>query len=431
MAKDGGSGSSFAPGAVTVARADRARDQESRTDRFGPPHPGAADPTARVWEPAGRPGRAGLFAVRAKVLVPSRRSFHNFQTRVLRRVLMPDTIWQRMGQLTLQRSACASQFSDPESTVRDLQAAFTVLDVGRYQGQSQAVTPFSLRSASFPHGDVVISTFAGSALHSHLRSESLAFLVLPGRGVGAYRLLGERLSICAGEVLGYLPPCEFAVTNSVTCGTLIGFTLASLQRRLAAIAGERPVAEQPDVELLRPALIEPVLPQQAFLVHAILDVLRLIEQSVEGAAGPPAAALALDDLLLRCIALLLRPESPRAWREAPRDLQAAVDLVMSWMLANLERPISLTHIEEQAGYGRRSLQMAFRERVGCGPMQWLRRQRLEAAHSLIQALAAGSAPPLSIAEVGRRCGYINLSAFSRDFSSRFGVAPSRLLRQAR
>lgn len=344
---------------------------------------------------------------------------------------MPDTIWQRMGQLTLQRTAWASQFSDPESTVRDLQAAFTVLDVGRFQGQGPASAPFRLRSASLPHGEVVISTFAGSALHSHLRSDALAFLVLPGRGVGAYRLLGERLSVTAGEGLGYLPPCEFAVTNSITCGTLIGFTLASLQRRLAAIAGEGSAGQPPAPELLRPALIQPTQPRQTFLVHAILDVLRLIEQAVEDGAAPPAAALALDDLILRCIALLLRPEARSSWREVPRDRQAAVDLAMSWMLANLERPISLTDLEEQVGYGRRSLQLAFRERVGCGPMQWLRRQRLEAAHGLIQALAAGSAAPLSIADVGRRCGYINLSAFSRDFSLRFGIAPSRLLRRGR
>lgn len=52
MAKDGVTGSSFAPGAFTVAVLHLARDQESRTARFGPPHLRAADPTTVVWEPA-------------------------------------------------------------------------------------------------------------------------------------------------------------------------------------------------------------------------------------------------------------------------------------------------------------------------------------------------------------------------------------------
>lgn len=344
---------------------------------------------------------------------------------------MPESIWERMGTLTLQKTAAATQFNDPESTVRDLQAAFTVLDVGHFQGQGPIGSTFSLRSASFAHGDVVVSTFAGSGLHSHLRSDALAFLVLPGRGVGAYRLLGDRLNVTAGAGLGYLPPCEFAVTNSVTCGTLIGFTLASLQRRLDAIAGEEGSARAPSQRLLKPDVIEIVREQQVLLVHLILDVLDLIERALISTGEGPPAVLALDDLLLRTIALLIRPELDRPWQLAPAHRDMAVDLAMSWMLANLERPISLTDVEEQTGYGRRSLQMAFRQRVGCGPIQWLRRQRLESAHSLIQAIATGSAPPVSIAEIGRRCGYINLSAFSRDFSQRFGVAPSRLLRQSR
>lgn len=84
----------------------------------------------------------------------------------------------------------------------------------------------------------MVSSFRGSALHSHLVSESLSFLVLPGQGNGHDRLLGERLNVTAGAALGHLPPCEFTLTNSVTRGTLIGFTPAALQRRLAVIGGD-------------------------------------------------------------------------------------------------------------------------------------------------------------------------------------------------
>jgi AraC-like DNA-binding protein len=342
---------------------------------------------------------------------------------------MPESVWRRMGSLTLQQAPVAIQFRDPETVASDLQAAFTVLDVGACQGDSavRLPPPFRLRSATAAHGEVVVSTFAGSALHSHLRSDALAFFVLPGRGIGHYRLLGERISVIAGETVGYLPPCEFAVTNTVTGGTLIGFTLASLQRRFAAIRGTTEVPASVVPELLRPLALPLQTPQQVFLVHTVLHALELIDQAIALSTRPPAV-LALDDLILRSIALLLAAEQPppAPWPFNGRSLDEAVDLAMGWMLAHLDRPISLTDLEQQVGYSRRALQLAFRRRVGCGPIQWLRRQRLEAAHSLLAAAASGQQPPLSMAEVGRRCGYINASAFSRDFAQRYGVPPSRV-----
>lgn len=342
---------------------------------------------------------------------------------------MSQLVWRRMAQLPLQGAPFAMEFHDPHATARDLQSAFNVLDVGSYRGASGNGTGFWLRSASLAYGELVVSSFCGSGLHSHLVSEALAFLVLPGQGIGDYRLLGERLNVIAGDALGYLPPCEFAVTNSVTRGTLIGFTPAALQRRLAVIGGGAEPGGPLAPALRRPQLIQLDGPDKLFLLNAMLDGLALIDQSVALTAAPPPAALALDDLILRSIALLLAPTCSAPVPGGGRSLVQAVDLAMAWIRANLERPISLTDIEQQVGYGRRALQMGFRERVGCGPMQWLRRQRLEAAHALIQAIACGQEGPLSLKQVAQRCGYLNFSAFSRDFSKRHGFPPSQLLRR--
>ncbi len=316
-------------------------------------------------------------------------------------MVVPESVWQRMGQLTLQQGPVVTQYSDPETAARDLQAAFHVLDVGAYRSTARTAQQqaFNLRSGSYRHGEVVINTFAGTGLHSHLRSDTLAFFVLPGRGIGHYRLLGERINVTAGETVGYLPPCEFAVTNTLTGGTLIGFSLASLQRRIGAIGGDAEASTAMHPELLRPALLTLTTPQQAFLVHTILNVLELLDEAARLSDAPPSAALALDDVILRSIAMLLAPAPSRRLLGSPRNLNAAVDLAMSWMMANLHCPISLTDIEQQVGYGRRALQAGFRARTGCGPMQWLRRQRLEAAHGLLQARLSGGAAP-TIAEVG-------------------------------
>lgn len=81
-------------------------------------------------------------------------------------------------------------------------------------------------------------------------------------------------------------------------------------------------------------------------------------------------------------------------------------------------------MEQRSGYTRRSLQKQFQRRFGCGPMQWLRRSRLELAHAQLQA----PQPVDTVTAIARRCGYLNLASFSRAFTAAYGHRPSELLR---
>lgn len=114
-------------------------------------------------------------------------------------------------------------------------------------------------------------------------------------------------------------------------------------------------------------------------------------------------------------------------RISARDLRRTVLHLMEWMQANLHRPISLSEIEQTANYGRRALQNGFKSEVGCGPMQWLRKQRLLLAHHEF----CNPGPSTSVTAVAQACGYINLASFSRDFRERFGLSASELLRRSR
>jgi AraC-like DNA-binding protein len=80
-------------------------------------------------------------------------------------------------------------------------------------------------------------------------------------------------------------------------------------------------------------------------------------------------------------------------------------------------------METRSGYSRRALQRAFQQRFGCGPMQWLRRRRLELALEQLSRAEASD----SVAAIARRCGYLNLAGFSRDFSRIYGRRPSEIL----
>lgn len=83
------------------------------------------------------------------------------------------------------------------------------------------------------------------------------------------------------------------------------------------------------------------------------------------------------------------------------------------MLANLQEPISLSDIE--------------RQRYGCGPTQWLRRQRLERAMTIL----GQPRPGLTVSQLAQDCGDLSQAAFSRDILRRFGHRPSELIRQQR
>jgi hypothetical protein len=55
-------------------------------------------------------------------------------------------------------------------------------------------------------------------------------------------------------------------------------------------------------------------------------------------------------------------------------------------------------------------------------MQWVRQQRLEAAAQALRQSASHE----PIQQIARRCGYTNLSSFSRDIQRNFGLPPSAL-----
>ena len=70
-----------------------------------------------------------------------------------------------------------------------------------------------------------------------------------------------------------------------------------------------------------------------------------------------------------------------------------------------------------------SLQLAFQRRFGCGPMQWLRQQRLAAAHERLE----NPLPADTVSSISQAVGYRSLASFSCEFQRYYGCRPSALL----
>jgi transcriptional regulator GlxA family with amidase domain len=139
----------------------------------------------------------------------------------------------------------------------------------------------------------------------------------------------------------------------------------------------------------------------------------------------------LDGVILQLVCQLLCGDliaTVQQQRPTARGSKAQiVDDLLRWITANLDRPIELEDLVRQSGYSQRSLRNIFHERFSCGPVQWMRQQRLQMARS--QLLAAG--PDTTVSSVAAHCGYEHLSQFSRDFRGAFGIRPSELLREGR
>jgi AraC family transcriptional activator of pyochelin receptor len=85
-----------------------------------------------------------------------------------------------------------------------------------------------------------------------------------------------------------------------------------------------------------------------------------------------------------------------------------------------QEKLTLDGIARACGLNRAKLTRGFRQTFGSTVADAITDRRLQGAHSLLLAT------DLPVSSIGYRCGYSNNASFTRAFSRRFGVAPTRL-----
>ena len=91
--------------------------------------------------------------------------------------------------------------------------------------------------------------------------------------------------------------------------------------------------------------------------------------------------------------------------------------VRTALLADLSAPPSLAALAHGAGLNETTLKQLFRQVFGTSPYAYLQQVRMAEARRLLEYL--------SVAEVGYRLGFTNLSHFARLFKKHHGVAPKK------
>ena len=290
--------------------------------------------------------------------------------------------------------------------------------------------PFINHSGCIRLGDLTLLATWGSAINGEVEQRCEAQLVLPYlAGINSFKI--DHQSHVFRSSCFFIPAARhrIQINCSMCSGIIISFPPASLLPVAQAMAGPAFDGLPLRLALEQPAVLSRKADARRDRVQQLLmETMAYVERTlaIGGAINP---MLSLDDLVRRLIVMLLVPDLLEAAAESasPSCEPFMHQALVEWLLAHLHEPISLSDMERRSSYSRRSLQYAFKQRFGCGPMQWLRQQRLTKAKALLEHPAAHR----SLLDVSQACGYLSQSSFSRDFLARHGERPSRLLRRCR
>jgi AraC family transcriptional regulator, arabinose operon regulatory protein len=120
-----------------------------------------------------------------------------------------------------------------------------------------------------------------------------------------------------------------------------------------------------------------------------------------------------------------RPPSTRPFDDP--TVPAELAQVLHWVSDHLDAPVTLQSMATVSGRSVSTLHRLFRQHLHRSPTDWVVEQRVALADALL------STTHLSVAEVGRACGFSDPLYFSRVFSRRRGASPTawRARRQVR
>lgn len=290
---------------------------------------------------------------------------------------------------------------------------------------------FHNRTALVDLGDLAAVATAGTPIVVRTDDHGEAHLMLPYAGNGLWTVDGRVYDNPAGASVLFLPPAPLMLESSVTSGVSLNIPPERLLRSAVTMAGPEGISRDLGRLLQQPRRLNRRENDNCELIACLYDTLATAERAVRVSAST-LPMLRLDDLLIRLTLLLLIPElrrlsPPATATSAPCRGEVRLDDLIAWIEAHFEKPLGLSDLEARAHCSRRTLQLHFRRRFGCSPMQWLRMRRMRLAMERLRRPRPGD----SVWSVAQACGYSNLSAFSREFRANHGQRPSEVLRLAR
>jgi AraC-like DNA-binding protein len=161
--------------------------------------------------------------------------------------------------------------------------------------------------------------------------------------------------------------------------------------------------------------------------------LRYLHSAAIGAVGtrsrPPIdgeTAHGLEQQLIEALVKGLAKGSAIEPSPATRKHQYIVLRFEDLLQTQPQRAFRLAEICEALDIAERTLRLACGEQLGMGPIEFVRRRRMQLVH---RALAQGNPGTASIAELARQYGFRGLGRFAADYQAVYGEPPSATLRR--
>ena len=312
---------------------------------------------------------------------------------------------------------------DPQALASKLAQHFPVKD---FAPRNPLLNPFRHRASTAVAGDLTLTCGYTSPIHGCIGDNpGVGAINICYQGESSYGVDGNTFQIHAEAPLYFNPGFSYTYASGHYNGLVLHVDLQRLQDTAAAIGGMGLSGRRFAPDLQRPQVLSTTEERQAKLLITMRRAFALLDAPELQARGD-LEVLQIDDLIYRILALALCPQLDGGeGKGLSREL--ILEDLLEWIGANLQSPINLTQLEQRSGYSRRNLQLAFSKRFGCGPIQWIRRQRLGLARQHL----LNPSPSDSVAGISSTLGFSNLSSFSRDFHNTYGIRPSEMLREGR
>jgi len=258
-------------------------------------------------------------------------------------------------------------------------------------------------------------------------------LILPRGGQIEWEHNGRWQRLEPGCVLVLNGGGAYQLRSGACSLVVIALEAGRLERRIMELAAPGISAGQQEGTLRQPYLVKAERGRWSELgeglnrLLALFEVLEEIDPRLAWRLGLEACLEGLVAMLLLTGAFGQEGVNLRKKSGAMLQRDTRFEELLRRIRAHLAEPLDLARLEAWSQRSRRELQVVFRDRLGCSPMQWVRQERLNRAMQRLDH----PAPHDTVAGIARACGYASPSRFSADFRRRFQCTPSQVLDTAR
>ncbi|WP_112382759.1 helix-turn-helix transcriptional regulator [Sphingomonas carotinifaciens] len=155
-------------------------------------------------------------------------------------------------------------------------------------------------------------------------------------------------------------------------------------------------------------------------LRAVRSTVTALRQHLSTAAGP-------IDLMLPLLQEVLLYQLAGSWPmigtgsslHIPTATGRAVRQAVDYIEAHLRERIAIRDLAEAAGISVRALQIAFKQQMGCTPINYIIARRLDRVHAQLRLSESET-----IRQVAASWGFVHMSDFAKRYRERFGHLPS-------